>query len=93
MNCDKNKFWKTIKYFRKKITPQKQSNDSIVDYAKYYSNLFSHEDRPSNRDLIEIENCVDEHFNFIKNIQFNEETFTYHHVERKKLENWQSYRS
>ena len=82
MNCDKNKFLKTIKYFRKKITPQKQYNDSIDDYAKYYSNLFSHDDRPSNIDQLEIENYVDAHFQNIKNIQFNEETFTYYHVER-----------
>ena len=82
MNCDKNKFWKTIKYFRKKVTPLKQTNDSIDDYAKYYSNLFSHDDRPSNKNQLEIEKYVDEHYNSIKNVQFNEETFTYHGIER-----------
>ena len=64
------------------MTPLKQTNDSIDDYAKYYSNLFSHDDRPSNKNQLEIEKYVDEHYNSIKNVQFNEETFTYHGIER-----------
>ena len=61
MQSDKNKFWKDIKKFQKK-----NSNSTgappipISEFAKYYSNLFSHDDRSSNEEQVEISNKVRE---------------------------------
>jgi len=50
LNKNKNEFWQTIKNHRNKSNQANtMSNDlNINNFAEYYSNVFSHHDRPSN---------------------------------------------
>ena len=50
LNKNKNEFWQTIKNHRNKSNQANtMSNDlNINNFADYYSNVFSHHDRPSN---------------------------------------------
>ena len=78
MLSDKKKFWKSIKSFRKNNNLAKgEKRIPINEFAKYYSNLFSHEDRKSNQAQTNIANKVEEMFKSIETsvlgeIQFEE---------------------
>jgi len=59
MYKDKNKFWNNIKLFLKKNKNSSVSETiPISEFAKYYSYLFSHDDRCSNQKQQNISNEV-----------------------------------
>ena len=61
MHNNKNKFWNNIKQFVKKNKNSSVSETiPISEFAKYYSNLFSHDDRCSNQKQQNISNEVSE---------------------------------
>ena len=62
---DKAKFWDKIKKFRKK-TDFSKTKIGINEFAEYYSDLFSHNDRVSNEDQQIIEEEVKQ---FYKNVK------------------------
>ena len=78
LDKDKNEFWQTIKNFRTKCNQSNTlSNDlNINDFAKYYSNLFSHHDRPSNNEQIKIEEEVNSLFESMKDDLPSENAFS-----------------
>ena len=65
LQMNKNKFWNRIKSFRAKKIGSSH-NISVEDFAKYYANLFSHEDRESNEKHRKIEEVVKNHYNEIQ---------------------------
>ncbi len=91
LDKDKNEFWQTIKNFRSKCNQSNSlANDiNISDFAEYYSNLFSHHDRPSNEDQVKIEEEVKFHFDSLKENLPNELAFSLYDIDQiiKKLKN------
>ncbi len=82
MLSDKNKFWKDLKKFRKKNNNSSGTSPiPISDFAKYYSNLFSHDDRCSNQEQLDISNNVSELFKELGNTAIEETTLTEVEVE------------
>ena len=75
---DRSSFWKKVKSFKKNSKKRAKILKNEVtheEYVEYFSNLFSHSDRPSNPNKILIEKKVLEYFESIKGkslkIEFN----------------------
>ncbi len=83
LNKNKNEFWQTIKNHRNKSNQANtMSNDlNINNFADYYSNVFSHHDRPSNEDQKKIEEEVSTLYESLKNEKPDELAFTLEDVE------------
>jgi len=85
LDKDKEKFWQTIKNHRQISRPSATSSNEKVDFnqfTEYYSNLFSHHDRPSNNEQIEIERKVKEKFDSINQKAPNQDCFTQNQVSK-----------
>jgi len=83
LDKNKNEFWQTIKNHRNKSNQANtMSNDlNINNFAEYYSNVFSHHDRPSNEDQKKIEEEVSTLYESLKNEKPDELAFTLEDVE------------
>lgn len=70
LSYDRNSFWNRVKSFKKsskKKATTSSDKPNLNDFTKFYENLFSHEDRPSNYKHLEIEREVCEYFDSHKN--------------------------
>ena len=93
MYSNKDKFWKSIKSFRKMNDLAKgEKRIPINEFAKYYSNLFSHDDRQSDQRQRDISERVEELFKSIETSVLDDVKFTELDLECiiKKLSNGKS---
>jgi len=70
LHLNKDKFWQNIKNHRRNLRPVEASESEkigIDQFTDFYSNLFSHHDRPSNENQLIIENKVIETFESLSN--------------------------
>jgi hypothetical protein len=77
LHYDKTQFWKVVKAFKRDSKgSEKKPTPKLEEFAQYYSNLFSHMDRPSNNEQMEIENEVNQLYEESKTLHINEEIFS-----------------
>ena len=78
---DKNKFWQSIKNFRRKKEIIENTDLNLDNFAKFYSSLFSHHDRPSSSHQTLIENETNKYFCSLSSATFLEESFKIYEIE------------
>jgi hypothetical protein len=74
----KNIFWKKISKYKKEKTSKNLviSKVKLEDFSQFYENLFSHSDRPSNEEQVQIENIVTQYKNSISENLYQNHYFT-----------------
>ena len=83
MYLNKAKFWKRIKsHLKKNKNADLSKSIPIEEFAKYYSNLFSHDDRVSNRSQKVLTGKVNQWFNEMGNTSLDETCFTNSDIEQ-----------
>ena len=80
---NKNSFWKKISKFKRDLNGKNLiiSKLGIQEFSEFYGQLFSHSDRPSDSDQMEIEEKVSEFSDSLKNEKYSAYTFSYEEIE------------
>ena len=80
---NKNSFWKKISKFKRDLNGKNLiiSKLGIQEFSEFYGQLFSHSDRPSDLDQMEIEEKVSEFSDRLKNEKYSAHTFSYDEIE------------